>query len=300
MEKITFCNQGTGTSQVFSYISDEFILLGYEGMSAVEVLPAVHSGYRQNGSTIDNVRLGSRIITLRFALKRDTMKLIYSVQQDIMKVFSPLGVGKLMYQNDQSTYVLDDVIVSSPPEPINKYGTYKEYEVELTAANPIFRSNNLSQTKLLTNTRKYIYSSGTAPSEYYIELVHNSSTTIVKPKITHETTIHVPSMSNYTGDIKTVTTYIELDASYGDVGSGKYGHQIISTGYGKKGQESIITTSSTKPDNFELLDYASIGDITSGSTFDYIEPGANYFTLTTESGTPYSCTLYYYPRYIGV
>jgi len=152
----------------------------------------------------------------------------------------------------------------------------------------------------LTNTRKYIYSSGTAPSEYYIELVHNSSTTIVKPKITHETTIHVPSMSNYTGDIKTVTTYIELDASYGDVGSGKYGHQIISTGYGKKGQESIITTSSTKPDNFELLDYASIGDITSGSTFDYIEPGANYFTLTTESGTPYSCTLYYYPRYIGV
>lgn len=300
MEKITYYNQGTGTSQVFTYTSDEFILLDYEGMSAVEILPTVHSGYRQNGSTIDYTRLGSRIITLRFALKRDTMKYLYSAQRDIMQVFSPLGIGKLKYENDWTSYMLDDVIVTSPPTPINKYGTYKEYEVELTAANPLFRSTSISQTKLFKDTRKYIYGSGTAPTEFYIELVHNSSATIVKPKIKHEATVHVPSISSPTGYLETVTTYIELDGTYGDVGSGKYGHQIICTGYGKKGQESIITTSPNKPDDFELLDYASVGDITSGSTFSQIGPGTHYFTLTTESGTPQSCTLYYYPRYIGV
>lgn len=298
MERIVY--YADGNYQDIGYNGSTYILLGVEGLSAVEVLPSLHSGYQQNGSSIDYLHLGNRIITIRFAIKRDTMQLLYSSIRDIMARFSPLNTGKLTYQNDQNSYSLDNVFVSSPPTPINKYGTYQEFEVELTATNPIFRTTQISSYTLTKNNRKQLYYSGSAPTEYYIEIIHNSSSTITKPKIVHEKTIYLPSIEGSAGIQKTITSYIELDATYGDVGSGKYGHEIICTGYGKKGQESIITSSVATPLHFHDLGYNSIGDITSGSTFEQIGKEYNYFTLTTESGTPYKCNLYYYTRYIGV
>lgn len=301
MEKFTYRNIGMNQSIEIGYQSTPYILLDYEGMSVAEVLPVTHSGYKQNGASIDFLRLGPRIITIRFMDAQNDIGAIYQHKvQTIMSVFSSLYKGMLTYQNDYGTYILDDIIVSVPPTPINKYGVVQEYEVELTAYNPIFRSNTLTQKTLYirqsssSSWNGFTYD-GTAPAPYWI-CFSNTAKTIVNPSIKHQYPLY-----NSTGGHSDVETQIKLINTYG--GSGTSGYEVINNEYGNKGHKHV---SYYPPSYISTLQRAvfEIGDISPNSTFSYLYPKSlNNFKLEYEASNNTAskdATLMYYSRYIGV
>lgn len=67
-------------------------------------MPYTIQGYRQNGYTLTNVQLGTRIISLDFALSGATDADFYKKRMRLMGIFNPLlGEGTLVYENDVVT-----------------------------------------------------------------------------------------------------------------------------------------------------------------------------------------------------
>ena len=132
MEKITYTNS-LGNTLTFDY-TGEYILTGFTGMNAAEVLPATATGYKQNGQTLNDVVLGIRVITLNILLFGNR----YEKKRNLDRLFNPLfGEGTLVYTNDYQSKMIK-CIPTITPQIKSREGCLFVVEVELTAHNPFF------------------------------------------------------------------------------------------------------------------------------------------------------------------
>lgn len=64
-------------------------------------MPYTIQGYRQNGYTLTNTQLGTRIISLDFVVFGQTDADFYKKRMELVSLFNPLlGEGVLVYEND--------------------------------------------------------------------------------------------------------------------------------------------------------------------------------------------------------
>jgi hypothetical protein len=146
MEQFTFTNS-KGDSITFGYDTD-YILKGYDGLTASEIVPITVSGYMQSGNTFIDNKLGVRIIGLAFYTQAPTMESFYEKRRYIEKVFNPtLGEGVLTYTNDFLSKSIS-AVVSASPTPIEKFGGFQLFNVELIANNPFWYDTNINALKL--------------------------------------------------------------------------------------------------------------------------------------------------------
>lgn len=109
MEKITFTNS-LGNTLTFNY-TGEYILDGFTGMDAAEVMPATASGYKQHGQTVNDVMLGIRVMTLHILLFGN----LDQKKRELDKLFNPLfGAGTLVYTNSFQSKMIKCIPTITP------------------------------------------------------------------------------------------------------------------------------------------------------------------------------------------
>lgn len=136
MERFTFVS-GHGKTIVIDY-DGPIILIAYEGLGSVEVIPRVTKGYKQIGNSQQDISLGIRVMSITYAVAETSMAGAYGVGVANSSVFNPLaGEGILTYENDVVKRSIR-CSVTATPEKGERNGTLIEYIVELTAQNPLF------------------------------------------------------------------------------------------------------------------------------------------------------------------
>lgn len=136
MERFTFVS-GHGKSIIIDY-NGPYLLLGYEGLGSVEVIPRVTKGYKEIGNSLQDTSLGVRIMAITYAVEAESLAEAYSRGISAGSVFNPLaGDGVLTYENDAVKRSIR-CSVTATPEKGERNGTLIEYLVELTAQKPLF------------------------------------------------------------------------------------------------------------------------------------------------------------------
>lgn len=277
MEKFTFTNK-YGSSISIGYNNADFTLLEYEGLTTAEVIPMTYKGFRQHGDTVSYIDMGARIVTISFLDIGTDMTNIYRRRRNLASVFNPTVLGTLKYENDYISVVLEDVEVTTQPSPTNRYGTLQEYEVELTAHNPFFRDETM--TEISGNSFTFTYT-GDIPASWIAEW--NFSTNDYNPS-----SVYIYNQGNNSSaliypDFTTIDLPIGSSSAY-------YG---VCTAYGKKG-------TCLQDSGYGALDFNSnwvAARIRSDSKYCNIYPG------TVEVGigmSGQSTKLKYYNWYSGV
>jgi phage-related protein len=283
MEQFTFMNS-LGKSITFAYDTD-YILKGYDGLTATEIVPITTSGYMQSGNTFIDNKLGVRIIGLAFYTQAPTMASFYEKRRYIEKVFNPtLGEGVLTYNNDFLSKSIS-AVVSASPTPIEKFSGFQLFNVELIANNPFWYDTNINALKLggfiggltlpfafnpyITLAQKgavaNININGDVPSPIRVEFRNDST----NPKLT---------LVN-TGE------FIKLETEIAD------GEKVeVNTAYGNK--TAIRTnTSGAQSSAYHL--------VSTDSTFFSLPVGENRITFEGSAGTP-EVYVFWRNLYVGV
>lgn len=141
-QQIVFSTNETPLSQDTS--SMLVMLAGYTGTSSAGIITPSTRGYNQNGYTLKNVNLGTRVIELEYYLRVSTDSDIYSyslIRKKIVEILNPLlGKGLLIYNNGRDSYVLECVVSSMPKETSIIGMNMALMKTEFTAYNPLWRS----------------------------------------------------------------------------------------------------------------------------------------------------------------
>lgn len=137
MESFTYINP-TGDYIIIAYNNPQIKLLGYDGLTAPEIMPETTQGYNQNGYSLKKNKLGSRYITIDFLIYGSDMANFYELRKEVGSVFNPLlGEGLLKYTNDYASYCIK-CTPTLTPYPIEKNANLQQFQLELTAFNPFF------------------------------------------------------------------------------------------------------------------------------------------------------------------
>ena len=279
MERFLYVN-AAGKSITIDYDSNSYILQSHTGL-----IPYTVQGYRQDGASKNGLQMGTRIMTISFLLRADTMQQLYERRRYLGAVFNPiLGDGVLTYTNDYlSASITAQVTVQ--PATTEQYGLLQLYTVELTAYDPYFydpAERALKMEDFVGGLRFPIrfaptISFATRGSEAAITIVGDVPSPVkvefsgdsVKPKITNKTT----------GE------HIEINTT-------------IATG-----DRLIVTTAyANKTATIYHADGSAAGAthlITPASTFFALKCGVNHLAFAAQSGSP-EAYVRYRNRYVGV
>ena len=284
MESFVYKNS-LGNSITIDYTGN-YIIDGYDGLTASEIIPITTSGYRQNGATYITSNLGIRIINLNFGVIAESALGMYEARRNLASVFNPLlGEGTLTYTNDFISKSIN-VIVSAAPTPLERHSTIQYYTVELTANNPLWFDNEESAVKLGDYTGGLFY-----PLQFEGDGVHYAQ----KGDVANITIIgDVPSPiraefknTSINPKLELVNTgeFIEVETSIDEGES-----LIINTAYGKKTVNKVSTDNSVES-AFHLISL--------NSTFFSLPRGNNKLSFSGDAGTP-EVYIYYRNYFIGV
>lgn len=136
MERFTFLS-AHGKTIVIDY-DGPVTLVNYEGLDRCETIPRITTGLKQIGNTLQETRLGTRIMTITFLIEANSLTEAYALRANAGSVFNPLaGEGVLTYENNAVKRSIR-CSVTATPDFSERNGVLNEYTVELTAQNPLF------------------------------------------------------------------------------------------------------------------------------------------------------------------
>lgn len=136
MERFTF-QSAHGKSIVIDY-DGPITLIKAEGLGRCETIPRVTTGQKQVGNTLQETKLGARIMNILFMIEADSLTEAYTLRAEVGSVFNTLvGEGILTYENNAVKRSIKCSVTASPDFE-ERNGTLNEYSVELTAQNPLF------------------------------------------------------------------------------------------------------------------------------------------------------------------
>lgn len=147
METFIFKNSLNKNIEIGS--NSDLFLIEKEGLTAAEIIPTVTQGYKQNGDSLLNVQLGTRLILIKFLVYGKSAADFYNKRALLSSIFNPLlGEGTLIYKNDILTRAISVQVSAMPTETETYSENLKVFEVEFTAHNPLWFDLMESAVKL--------------------------------------------------------------------------------------------------------------------------------------------------------
>lgn len=286
MEKFTYTNK-LGKSVVIGS-REAFQLISATGLTAMEIVPYTIQGYRQNGYTLTNTQLGTRIITLEFAVFGSTDKEFYQQRLELGSVFNPLlGEGVLVYDNEVVQRAID-VQVTQTIDTNTKYNSnLKTFVIELTAYNPLWR--DVAENALMLGDF-------TGGLKYPITFVDDGVTFASKGAIANINItgdVNSPIRAEFKGGATTpkltlsntgefIKVNITIDDDEELIITTDYGNKLVN----KRSADGTLTSANHL--------------ISNDSTFFSLPVGDNTITFSADAGDAVEVYLYWYNWYMGV
>ena len=286
MEKFTFIN-AKGQSVVIGNTED-LQLTGATGLTATEIVPYTIQGYRQNGYTLTNVQLGARIISLDFALFGVTDADFYKKRLQLIGIFNPLlGEGTLVYENDVVTRAITVQVTQNMDVKTNHASNLKEYTIEFTAYNPLWR-----------DARESALSLEDAVGGLTFPFKFNDS-------IAFTTTNDTSAIITVTGDVPSPLRVEFIGGAYQPRIELSNTREFIDVNIRiAKGEKLVITTDygNKLVNKYNLDGTISSANtlITTDSTFFSLPVGENRVAFSSTAGDGVKVYIYWYNWYLGV
>lgn len=285
METFTFTNS-KGKSIVIGS-NEDYKLISASGLTAMEIIPYTIHGYRQNGYTLTNTQLGSRIIDLEFAVFGENDSDFYNKRLELVSIFNPLlGEGTLTYNNG----VVERCITVQVTQAIDVKKSYtsnlKSFAIELTAYNPLWRDKQEHALVLddFIGGLKY-------PVKFENDGVIFAETGMVS-RINIEGDVPSPIRAVFSGAATSPKLMLDNTGEYIEVGVTMTASQQlqITTDYGNKMVDLISNGTTTSANHL----------ITPSSTYFSLPIGENKLSFSAAEGANVEVVVYWYNWYLGV
>lgn len=288
MQKVTYINS-RGESITFCN-SAPFILSKIEGTGGVDTEIQTTKAPYQDGSTLHDVILGNRVISIEGAVIGRDREDMYEKRQKLSRILNPKLAGTLRYENDAVVKEIKAVPEQSPSFK-ERYSNNQLFLISILCPSPFWLDEYESKEEIALWVGDIEF-----PIEIPIEGIemgHRESNLIVNihnkgdvpcgMKIEFKALASVvnPSLFNiYTREFIKIKRTLQA----GD-------KLVVDTTFGHKRVELIKNGVSTNVFNYIDLE----------STFLQLEPGDNLYRYDAESGIDnLEVSIYYKPQYVGV
>lgn len=261
-------------------VPGSYYLIDFDGSNAT-ITPYTTQGYQQHGTTLQNIFLGEREITLKFLLLStpngffaNSAKFFYDIRKQVFDIMNPInGEFDIVYENDYSIRSIKARLESFPKE-VETYGTGRIYEVKFLASEP-FWHDDLEHTINLTKSTggikfgdSFLKFPSTDPQKF--GTLTSSATFDYEGQAPSGLTIEFTTLSSCVNPVLTyihgsTSKYVGINATVTPADSYK-----ITTGYGEKRVMNGTTSAMSK--------------LKAGSEFFQFEPGENVIGFTADSG----------------
>lgn len=285
MEKFTYTNANNQSVVIGSH--EDYQLIAATGLTAMEIVPYTIQGYRQNGYTLTNTQLGTRIISIEFAVFGKTDADFYNKRLELSKVFNPLlGEGVLVYDNGVIQRAIDVQVTQTIDVGTSHKNNLKTFTIELTAYNPLWR--DVAENALLLGD----FTGGlTFPFEFDDTVTFASRGAVSNIVISGD--VPSPIRAEFKGGADTpiltlsqtgefIKVNIELQEDEELIITTDYGNKIVN----KREADGSLTSANHL--------------ISNDSTFFSLPIGENTLTFSATAGDNVEVYIYWYNWYMGV
>lgn len=285
MEKFTFTNSRGKSVVIGSH--EDLQLISVSGLTAMEIVPYTIQGYRQNGYTLTNTQLGTRIIEMEFAVFGVTDEVFYQKRLELSRVFNPLlGQGVLVYDNGVVQRAIDVQVTQTIEVGENHRSNLKTFTLELTAYNPLWRDVAENALKLgdFTGGLKF-------PFEFNKEVKFASKGAVSSIEITGD--VPSPIRAEFKGGAMTPQLTLNQTGEFIKVNITLEENEelIITTDYGNK-----LVNKRNADGNLESANHL----ISVDSSFFSLPIGTNTLAFSATAGDNVEVYIYWYNWYMGV
>lgn len=284
MQKITFTN-ARGDTITFSDVKP-FILRTIEGTGGLDTeIRSTRSPY-QDGSTFISAYVADRDITITGYIITNDIREMYALRRQLSSLMNPkLGLGKLIYTNDDRTYAIQAVAESSPVFS-DRYVTNQAFTLSFTCPNPYWMDEQ--QT---TRALKYEENGLTFPLRLPTSFAFSS----YKGIFTNDGDVDTPVIIHYQGPAKNPAVINETTNKKIKVNYDLTADDVleISTEFGNKRVE-VVKGDGTRVNVFHWIDLES--------DFFQLVPGDNLLTYESDQEKDRETaivTVYWNNRYSG-
>jgi hypothetical protein len=291
MQKLIFINSRGQSVEISNALP--FILSKFDGTGSVDTSLLMTKSPYQDGSTLQDVLLDKRVLTIEGTICADSIEKMYSYRQQLASIFNPkLREGILRYENDNGVKEIK-CIVEDGIEYKDKFDSSKKqtFAVSLICPNPYWLDEIDNRQDIAVWMGDFEFD--LELSDDGIEMEHRENSLIVnvnnvgdvdcaiRIEFTALATVVNPSLFNiYT------QKYIKVKRTLhaGD-------KLVINTAFGNKKVNLIVNGVTSNVFNYIDL----------GSTFLQLTAGDNLFRYDAESGIDnLDVSIYHRPQYIGV
>lgn len=286
MEKFTYTNSKGKNVVIGSNTGLQ--LIAATGLTAMEIIPYTIQGYRQNGYTLTNTQLGTRIISLEFAVFGKTEQEFYQKRLELISTFNPLlGEGVLIYDNGYIQRAIDVQITQALNVGTSHTSNLKTYTIEFTAYNPLWR--DVAENALMLGD----FTGGlTFPLDFPSTGVTFASKGAVSA-IDIIGDVPSPIRAEFKGGATTPKLTLKETAEFIKVNITLEDSEelVITTDYGNK-----IVNKKTTSGTYESANHL----ISNDSTFFSLPIGKNTLSFSADAGDNVEVFIYWYNWYMGV
>lgn len=289
VQKLTFTNS-KGQSIIFQNAAP-YILSKLEGTGGVETTLQTTKAPGQDGSTLHEVTLENRVISIEGYVAGSDRENMYKRRMQLASVLNPkLGAGILTYQNDYWTKIIPAVAEESPVF-AERTANYQKFRVTLICPQPFWLEEYESKEGIALWVGNLEFEIEIPPEG--LEMGYRQSNLIVninnpgdvecgiRIEFTAIASVENPSLYNiYTQEFIKIRQTLQA----GD-------KLIINTEFSNKRVELLRNNIKTNVFNYIDLE----------STFIQLSPGDNVLRYDADSGIEnLDVAIYYRPRYVGV
>jgi len=277
-EKVTYINEaGESISLAYSFPYFFQQISGTDGPTA-EVIRVQTIG--QDGSTITNVRLMNREITLRGTIRGRTKDEIAIYRSRLLRVFSPKSKGRIIYEYGNVKRQIECQVETGPRFSKLQTFKYQDFLIDILCPNPFWTAIEPATTVMKSFDGGFVF-----PMSFYIEFG----------------TVGTHIILDNDGDVET-PVFLEL--------TGKLVTPVIKNL--TTGEEIKINRTIETGDILEIG--TEFGNkyvrINGENAFHYVDEDSDFFNLVVgenqleytaaESDENSNCIISFYPRYLGV
>lgn len=203
-------------------------LQSFSGTSNTGIITPTSRGFNQNGYTLKNLNMGTRVVNLEFIVCGNTNggSTGYSqIRKMICEILNPLlGNGTLIYYNGVNSYMLTCVVSAMPTEK-KVYGfNMASMKVEFTAYNPLWRSLSPHTVRKSITSGNYVaYESfdgcrtfGDIPAPFTFKMKASPYRGYVRLEDNRTSTSIIRNNFEFRTTRDTNISYMELTTDYGN------------------------------------------------------------------------------------
>ncbi|MCR3758149.1 phage tail family protein [Clostridium felsineum] len=285
MQKIVFTNSKGQSIELSS--STNFMISKLSGTGSPQVSIQTTTAPYQDGTTVEDVFLKEREISIDGYIKGNTQKEIYERRQQLCSIFNPkLKKGQLKYINDNGEKIIDCYPEQAPVLGEQKTKHWHEFIVTLFCANPFWLDTDYKLEEIAVwlggATFSCKFPISFAKKGDTKKNIINLGDALAPVEITFKGPATNPCITNLTtGEFVKVNRNLTEDDTL-----------IINTEFGNKRVE-IVDKNNNRINVFNWIDL--------NSTFWQLQMGDNIINYSSDNGVePASVFLKYNNRYVGV